>query len=109
MTHHVVITGLAEQDAISNHEWWSRHRSKEQADRWLEGVYAAMFSLRDQPERCSYATERDLREEGVRQLLYGVGRRVTHRIVFSIDREKVVIYRILSVSQDAVEADDLNA
>lgn len=107
MTHRVVITGLAERDTIDNHAWWAKHRSREQANHWLEGVYAAMLSLGTDPERCGYAVEQNLREEGVRQLLFGIGRRKTHRIVFSIDGPRVVIYRVMGLRQEALEADDL--
>lgn len=107
MTHQVVITVPAERDAFANHEWWSEHRSREQANRWLQGVYEAMLSLASRPERCSFAVEKDLREEGVRQLLFGIGRRKTHRIVFSVHRDRVVIYRVMGLRQNALGVDDL--
>ena len=107
MTRQVVITGPAERDALANHEWWAEHRSKEQSDRWLEGAYAAMVSLASKAERWPFAVEKDLREEGVRQFLFGIGRRKTHRIVFSIDGDRVVIFRVMGLRQDALGIDDL--
>jgi len=43
MKRREIITGPAETDVLSNHQWWADSRSAEQAVRWLEGIYDAMF------------------------------------------------------------------
>ncbi len=103
----LLITGPAKQDLQLAHDWWASHHSAEQAARWYLGIQKAIESLQTMPERCSFASERDLLEQGVRQLLYGLGRRPTHRIVFGIDGETVIIFRVRHTSQDVLTSDDL--
>jgi plasmid stabilization system protein ParE len=52
------------------------------------------------------APERDLLSQGIRQLLFGLGRRVTHRFVFAIDDDAVIVLRVRHTSQDALSADE---
>ena len=103
----LIITGPAKRDMHTNRIWWADHHSKEQADRWYIGIQEAMHSLNSMPEQCSYATESDLRARGIRQMLYGIGRKNTHRIIFSVNGDRVVIYRVLSVRQGEMGAEDL--
>lgn len=105
---HVVITGPAKLDLQVAHDWWAENRSAEQAARWYLGIHAAIDSLKNMPERCSLATESDLLEQGVRQLLFGLGRRPTHRVVFGLDGDTVIIFRVRHTSQDALTRDDLD-
>jgi plasmid stabilization system protein ParE len=104
---HVILTGPAKGDIRSAYQWWKENRSAEQADRWYRGIIDAARSLRRNPERCPPAAESDLLTQGIRQLLYGLGRKPTHRLVFAIDRETVIIFRIRHTSQDALSPDDL--
>ena len=101
------VTGPAKQDVRTKHAWRSENRSKEQADRWLNGIDGAIQSLRQKTHRCGRAPETELLEQGVRQLLYGIGHRPTHCIVFTITESEVVIFRIRGVGQDALSAKDL--
>ena len=103
----VVITGPAKRDIEDSHEWWSTNRSAEQASRWYRGISTAIKSLRQHPERCSLAIEHDLLKRGVRQLLFGLGQRPTHRVVFTIDGDTAVVLRVRHASQDALAADEL--
>ena len=81
----VISTGPAKRDIQAAHDWWSENRSAEQAARWHLGIHEAIKSLRRGPERCPMATERDLLAQEIRQLLFGLHRGKTHRIVFAID------------------------
>jgi plasmid stabilization system protein ParE len=105
--HRVIITGPAKRDIQADYDWWSENHSAEQAERWYLGIHAAVQSLRDAPERCSGASETDLVDLGVRQLLFGLGRRATHRIVFAIDSDTVVVLRVRHTSQDALSVEAL--
>jgi len=105
--HRVIITGPAKRDIQGAYDWWAENRSAEQAERWYIGIYDAIQSLRNMPERCSPATETDLLAQGIRQLLFGLGRRATHRIVFTIDGNTVVVLRVRHTSQDALSLNDL--
>jgi plasmid stabilization system protein ParE len=105
--HRVIITGPARSDIEADYDWWAQNRSVEQANHWYRGVYAAIESLRSNPERCSFASEKDLLAQGVRQLLFGVGRRATHRIVVAFEGNTVVVLRVRHTSRDALSIDEL--
>ncbi|MEM6654177.1 MAG: type II toxin-antitoxin system RelE/ParE family toxin [Planctomycetota bacterium] len=107
MKRRVVITGPAKRDAFANHEWWAENRSAEQAIRWLKGIYAKMWSLADTAERHSRATEPSLRRNDIRQASFGLSSKPTHRILYRIEREVVVVYRVQAFAQDAIDWDDL--
>ena len=98
---------MRKRDILATYEWWKQNRSTEQADRWYKGIFDAARSLRINPQRCASATESDLLAQGVRQLLYGLGRNPTHRLVFAIEDESVIILRVRHTSQDALASDDL--
>jgi plasmid stabilization system protein ParE len=103
----VIITGPAKRDIQVAHDWWTENRSSEQAARWYVGIHASIQTLRNIPERCSKAAESDLLTQGVRQLLFGLGRQATHRILFAIDDGTVVVLRVRHTSQDTLSVDDL--
>jgi plasmid stabilization system protein ParE len=104
---HLLITGPAKHDIQIAYDWWAANRSRDQANRWYQGIQLAIESLSNMPERCALASEAELFEHGIRQLLFGIGRRRTHRILFGIDRETVVIFRVRHTSQDVLSLDDL--
>lgn len=103
----VIITGPAKRDIRAAYDWWKENRSAQQAERWYPGILAASRSLRNNPQRCALAAESDLLTQGIRQLLYGLGRRPTRRLVFAIEDATVIILRVRHTSQDALTNDDL--
>ena len=56
---------------------------------WLANMRRAVRSLRDMPERCAFAPERDLFELELRQLLEG-----SYRIIFTIEGHTVRVLHI---------------
>jgi len=108
MKHRVIITGKAEQDVLSNHLWWGENRSVEEANRWLEGIYAAMNRLAITAERHTFATETVLRKSEIRQANFGLGRRPSHRIIYAIDGHQVVVFRVRAFKQHDIDSDDLD-
>ncbi|NOZ38972.1 MAG: type II toxin-antitoxin system RelE/ParE family toxin [Planctomycetes bacterium] len=105
--YRVIITGPAKRDIQSAHDWWAENRSVEQAHRWYLGIHEAITSLKQMPQRCSHATEQDLLEQGFRQMLFGLGRHPTHRVVFAMDGKEVVVLRVRHVAQDVLTSEDL--
>lgn len=58
------------------------------AERWLTGIYEAIFSLDQMPRRCTQAADAESWGIEIRQLLYG-----SHRILFTISGPEVhVLY-----------------
>ncbi len=101
------ITRRAEADIESSYHWWLTNRSAEQANRWYQEIWMAIRSLRQSPERCRHASESDLHPTGLRELLFGIGRRPTHRIVFTIEEGEIRIVRVRHTSQRVLGEDDL--
>ena len=105
--YRVNITAPAKQDVRRNHDWWAKHRSAEQADRWYSGVIAKMYSLADTADSYAFATEDALRKAEIKQAPFGLGRRPTHRILYGIRDGEVVIYRVRAFAQGAIGVEDL--
>ena len=104
--YRILITGPAQQDIQLAHDWWCENRSAADAGRWYRGIYHAIASLVDMPERFPHAPESELLEQGIRQLNFGLGRRPTHRIVFVMTEKEIVILRIRHASQDHLQFTD---
>jgi plasmid stabilization system protein ParE len=103
MSFEVLITLRGQQEAQSIHDWWSRHRSAEQASRWYEECWKCISSLEDDPERWPLAGESDRFPYSLRQLNFGLGRRPTHRILYTMRHDRVVVLRVRSLSQQDLE------
>ena len=97
----VQITSPAKMDIQESFDWWSDHRSLGQATEWYERIFHAIATLERMPERCPLVPEKALSQSGVRQLLFGIGKRPTHRIVFHYagDTDTVTILRVRRHSQ----------
>ena len=107
MSRRVVITEQAEREMQSAFAWWAEHRSKRQADRWYAGLAKSIANLSENAERHSQSRERDRFAYEIRDLLFGLGRRPTHRAVFAIRGEEVVVLTIRHVAQQDLSPDDI--
>lgn len=87
--------------------WWASQRSLEQADRWFRGILAAIDEIPENPLRYAKHSESDRFPFEVRETLFGVGRRPTHRVLFTIRPDCVYVLSILHVAQDAIGLEDL--
>lgn len=87
---------------ISSATWWKQNRSVEQAERWYNAIHQAIGTLESHPARCSLAPENEHIEKEIRHLLFGLSSKPTHRILFYIEDESIVIFRVLHTSQDKV-------
>lgn len=105
--YRVNITNPAKEDVDQNHAWWGDNRSQEEADRWYVGVIAAMHELGKTADRHTFATEKSLHEQGVKQCSFGLSRRPSHRILYGIEGDEVVVYRVRAFKQDAVGPENL--
>lgn len=104
--YRVVLNERAESQLDGAYVWWATNRSQEQAARWYNGFLRALDSLRHSPERCSLAEENSFFSLEVRQLLFGLGRRPSHRALFTIRDEMVFVISIRHVAQDAEKLGD---
>jgi plasmid stabilization system protein ParE len=107
MTYKVRLTGKAERQLKDAAQWWAEHRSREQAERWYDGFLRALRSLAHNPQRCPLARENTSVPIEIRELHYGLGRRPTHRAIFAIRPDSVVVYSIRHNAQADLTADEL--
>lgn len=95
----VTISSLAEDDIEQAFQWWAENRSISQAEQWYRSIFKAIDTLRSLPDRCPLAAESFEMKIPIRQLLFGLGRgRATHRVLFRISGDSVVILRVLHVA-----------
>jgi plasmid stabilization system protein ParE len=104
----VKITEPASADINEAFLWWSENRSDEQAKRWYKEIQLAIGSLKRMPERCPAVPETKLSIAGVKELYVGIGKHPTHRIVFVVDSDQVVILRVRHHGQDALGTGDVS-
>lgn len=107
MSLRVVITDQAVREMQSAFTWWAEHRSKSQADRWYVGFGKAIANLSENPERHGQSREMGHFAYEIRDLLFGIGRGPTHRAVFTIRGEEVVVLTIRHVAQQDLSSDDI--
>jgi plasmid stabilization system protein ParE len=107
MSLRVVITEQAEREMQSAFDWWAKHRSKRQADRWFTGFAKAIAGLAENPERHGRSREREGFTYEIRDLLFGLRRRPTHRAVFVIRGEEVVVLTVRHLAQKDLSPDDI--
>ena len=103
----VVVTEQAARQLEDMAGWWSHHRSREQAERWYAGIRQIIAGLSNHPERYPRAAESGTFRHELREAYYGLGARPTHRIVFSILKQTVVVLTIRHVAQDRLQPEDL--
>jgi plasmid stabilization system protein ParE len=103
----VVFSSQADADIESIGRWWAANRSAEQAQRWVKGILDTIENFGVNAERHPLAPESERLPVETRQLTFGLGRRPTHRVLYTIRPEGVYIVRVRHVSQDAVGPDDL--
>jgi plasmid stabilization system protein ParE len=107
MSLQVVITKQAEREMQSAFNWWAEHRSKPQADRWYAGLTKAIADLSENPQRHGQSRERQRFAYEIRDLLFGLGRPPTHRAVFTIRGEEVVVLSVRHVAQQELSPEDI--
>ena len=107
MKYVVTVLPRALRQLYESAAWWAEHRSPVQASRWLEGFEKAIASLEDNPERCGLARENDAFPFTLRQLPYGLGTKNTHRAVFEIRSNEVIVYAIRHLAQADLTTNDI--
>jgi plasmid stabilization system protein ParE len=103
----VILASRVDAALDANCDWWAKHRSAEQASRWLRGIEKAILGLAKNPERFGLAPENGHFPIEVRQLLFGLGRTPTHRVLFTIRPDSVFVFDLRHVSQELANLDDL--
>ena len=95
----VGVTDRAEAEWDAVYQWWAENRSAEQAVRWYNGIADAIEALADRPAQWPLARENSRTPYELRERHFGLGRQPTHRILFTIRPELVLIVSIRHVAQ----------
>lgn len=107
MNFDVVLTKRAHREFKAAAAWMKANRTQSVASRWLREFALAIESLKQNPQRCARAREKDSFPIELRALHFGLGRRKSHRAVFAIRPDRVIIYSIRHVAQRDLTPDDL--
>jgi plasmid stabilization system protein ParE len=103
----VVVSPQALRDLTAQFDWWREHRSPQQAARWLDAALERIEQVGSSPDAHPRSQEADELGVELRDCLFGLSRRVTHRAVFQIRANTVFVITVRSVSQGPLTADDL--
>ena len=103
MKYTVTIASQAKIEFWEAAQWWAENRSVEQAIRWVDQFQAAIDGLSENPERHAYAREDASLPKTTRQLLFGLGRRPSHRALFYIEGNSVNVICIRHVAQQGID------
>lgn len=107
MKYHVVVSKAAREELRDVSRWWTEHRSADEAQRWYDGFLNALYRLDTFPDSHVFAYENDDFSFTIRELHYGLSSRSTHRAVYAIADNKVIVLAIRHLAQDRIIPEDL--
>ena len=99
MDYRVEVTEVAAAEVDSAYEW-IKERAPLAAERWYNGLMAALSSLQQNPRRCPRVFRTEFEEAEVRQLIYG-RRQGRYRVLFTI-RGEIEVVRVLHGARAAI-------
>jgi len=103
MAFQVDVTDAAKAQ-IRQAYFWHKQNFSTLADSWLDGLLNALDTLKQFPNRCPLAPERDEFQEEVRQLLYGK-RNNAYRILFTVQGKTVYVLHVRHHAQARLTAE----
>ena len=106
MRYVVDVTPKATRQLDAARNWYWR-QDRQIADAWYLGFRAAILSLEADPERHGQCRESHRLPGAFRELLYGSGRRKTHRAVFRIVGNRVEVVAIRHLAQRDLRSEDI--
>lgn len=106
MIYRVQLSPRARIAIANNASWWATHRSVDQAQRWMNAAREALHSLAQDPHRWPVAPENDELPFEIREMAFGLGRKKTHRAVFEVREDSVLIHAIRHLAQAPLTTED---
>jgi plasmid stabilization system protein ParE len=107
MARPVILMDLAQADLEEQCRWWAEHRSGDQAERWYNGFIVALKKLSVTAEQHAIAIENADFPIEIRQLNYGPAGRPTHRAIYTIRPDMILVLRVQHLAQDRLTFEDL--
>lgn len=108
MTFFVEVTDQADREAELSAGWWAEHRSIDQAIQWLRCFERMVATLSEMPQSHSLSNENDDFPYELRDLLFGVSTKPTHRAVFTILDDRVVVLTVRHFALDRLTPADID-
>lgn len=106
MTHVIGLTDRAQAEWESAFQWWAENRSEAQANKWHNAFADSIKSLRKEPTKFPLSPENGAFPYEIRDLRFGIGRRKTHRAVFTIRPNIVLVIAVRHLAQQNLDPDD---
>ena len=104
MSYRIRTTRRWEADVRSTLDWIDRvQRRPQEAEEWFEALQDAMDSLARLPQRCPLAPESERSDLEIRQLLF-----FSHRVLFTILPEEVVVLQVRHASREPARPEKLD-
>ena len=103
MKYNVIVSDPAEWDIESAAKWWTLNRSPREAVRWYDAIIDSIGSLAENPDRFSLARENERFPFEMRALHFGLRSHPTHRVLFTIQDDSVLVLAVRHVAQKDVE------
>ena len=89
MNRKVLLTETAASQLQAATDWYAV-QSETVAANWFNGLISRLDAIAVNPDQYSVAEESHHLPVQLRQLLYGSGRRITHRVLFEIRETEVI-------------------
>ena len=106
MNYQVLLTDQAHANLEAAYAWWADNRSQTQAAKRYNAFAGAIESLATNPQRCAVSRESGDFPFEIRDLYFGIGRRPTHRAVFTIRPDRVLVIAIRHLAQRDLSLND---
>ena len=106
MSQEVYLTRQADADIDATLSYYVS-QSSSLAEKWFSAALEAIALLESNPLRYAAAAENDRFPIELRQINFGIGRRLTHRLVYTIRPDFVVVYAVRHLAQADIGLDDL--
>ena len=106
MTFTVRITERAAREICDAAAWWARERSIDEAERWYQGIRGAIAGLGTLARRCAVIADQAGLKYETREFHYGSGSTPTHRVIFAIVGEQVVVLTVRHFARGPLDSED---
>lgn len=103
----LLITPTADADLLRNSQWWAENYSQSQAEDWYLGFSEAIERIPDSPNRHPLARENPEFTFELRALHFGVGHHPTHRALFTVREDTVLVIAIRGAAQSDISPNDV--
>jgi plasmid stabilization system protein ParE len=108
MNYRLKLTNEAADRLFETARWYAEtSQSLEVATAWYDGLLDQLETLTRNPFGGSLAAENELFDFELRELLYGSGKRITHRALYRIVGNTVEVLTIRHHAERPLRADDL--